>query len=396
MGTLNVAFYQKFLAELIILAAIMFVEIYTSYTDIRNHRIPNKFTLGLLFFGLSGQFFFLYLGHTTFDQIILRFFVGFILAYFLFMSGLWAPGDAKLFWACAVALPPTTFSAATTAASVNFPVWALALNALLLTGLVVLVSLIFFPRQTIPSYNGMGPMRLLRRGLELVGTTGLTLGVAILAFTGQLNLIEIIVINLFLYRAIDHFVPRDLRALLVVPGIGVLAFLGGSLSAMGDYGLIWSITWFAESGYIFLRHKYASFFVEVYHIASLQEGLTPREFIYRVQAEKGGSIKYMRTGSLEKYGEALCEPGKPLSRPQAGLLRSLSKSGAFGDFNDEVVMAKDIPYAPFLLVATCVTVFSSGNIVVFVAQRWKPMFPVTAKVLDSLQPVVAKLLNPLI
>lgn len=359
----------RFFAEWFMLAVAMFVGLYTSYTDIRDHRIPNRFTLGLVAFGLAGQLFFFTEGHTTLNQILIQFFGAFILGFALFACGLWAAGDAKLFWASAVALPPTLF-AMTAPSSWNYPVWSLAFNALLLSGVFIFFSLLFSHHPDIPRYTGMGPMRLFRRGWELVGLTGVTLGFSLLLLENGLDFVEALLLNLLLYRVFDHFAPLPYRLPLVLPGLGVLAFMSGSAESLGDYFLLWSITWLAESGYVFLRHRYARVLVQWCPISILQEGFTPRESIFRLSTGEGGGMRYLRTFSDTADGESLCKVGHSLTRAQAGTLRNLGRKGAFQEIGDEIIVAKNIPYAPFLLLAVCLTVFSSGNGVLFASRQW--------------------------
>ncbi len=44
-----------FLVELVMLSAVLTVGLYTSYTDLKIRRVPNRYTFALLAIGLAGQ-----------------------------------------------------------------------------------------------------------------------------------------------------------------------------------------------------------------------------------------------------------------------------------------------------------------------------------------------------
>ena len=131
-------FSRVFLLELTMACAIAISGCYTTYTDIHFRQIPNGASWGLVAVGLIGQGLFYVWGAVELNQAALVFLVGFAVSYVLYIYGFWAAGDAKLFWAFVLVLPPTLFPS-TSLSSFNAPIWALLLNALVLTCLVLLV-----------------------------------------------------------------------------------------------------------------------------------------------------------------------------------------------------------------------------------------------------------------
>ncbi|MYB71703.1 MAG: hypothetical protein F4X75_24790, partial [Gemmatimonadetes bacterium] len=128
---------RVFLLELTMIGALTLCGCYATYTDIHFRHIPNWASWGLVVVGLIGQGLFYVWGAVELAQVGLVFLVGFAVSYVLYIYGFWAPGDAKLFWAFVLVLPPTLFPSISLS-SFNAPLWALLLNALVLTCLVLL------------------------------------------------------------------------------------------------------------------------------------------------------------------------------------------------------------------------------------------------------------------
>ena len=96
-----------FLIELFMLSALLTVGFYTSYTDFKQWLVPNIYTIGLLLVGIVGQLGMVYLDVTVLSRAAALLLTALALAVGLTFFEFWGPGDAKLFWAAAVALPPT-------------------------------------------------------------------------------------------------------------------------------------------------------------------------------------------------------------------------------------------------------------------------------------------------
>ena len=89
------------------LASLLAVGFYTSYTDLKARWVPNRYTLTLLGIGLVGQTVMIALDVTTFGRVAALLGIGLAIAVGLTRFRFWAMGDAKLFWAAVAALPPS-------------------------------------------------------------------------------------------------------------------------------------------------------------------------------------------------------------------------------------------------------------------------------------------------
>ncbi|MCD6505926.1 hypothetical protein J7M22_04795, partial [Candidatus Poribacteria bacterium] len=83
--------------------------LYASITDLKERRIRNFCSLGLLYCGFILQVIFWLQGWIPFSYLISVTLGGAVLAYLSYIFNFFAPGDAKLFWAVCVALPPLLF-----------------------------------------------------------------------------------------------------------------------------------------------------------------------------------------------------------------------------------------------------------------------------------------------
>ncbi|MCD6507146.1 prepilin peptidase, partial [Candidatus Poribacteria bacterium] len=83
--------------------------LYASITDLKERRIRNFCSLGLLYCGFILQVIFWLQGWIPLFYLISVTLGGAVLAYLSYIFNFFAPGDAKLFWAVCVALPPLLF-----------------------------------------------------------------------------------------------------------------------------------------------------------------------------------------------------------------------------------------------------------------------------------------------
>ena len=203
---------------------IMIAGCYATYMDIRFRRIPNIVTWGLWSIGLVSQLGFWLLSRTELVSIATIVATGLGISYLLYIYGLWAPGDAKLFWAIAIALPPTLFyeqfyEHEVSFFSLNTPIWSLLVNAIVLSFVFLVFFLLIQKNRSIrnPSKETYTLHYWLYSGFELIGLNGLVLGIASLFLGRTLTFLEAAVAVIALYLLTDRF-----------PHSGIPTFLGSS------------------------------------------------------------------------------------------------------------------------------------------------------------------------
>lgn len=280
-------FGRVFLLELVMACAITICGCYTTYTDIHFRHIPHWASWGLLAVGLIGQGLFWIWGAVELDQAGIVLLVGFVVGYVLYIYGFWAPGDAKLFWAFVLVLPPTFFPS-TSLSSFDAPIWALLLNALVLTCFVLLALWAVLRRGRSAEVEGdWGPSQWLYLGLELAGLIGLVLGFGSFLLAETMTFVEVVVAILVLYLLVDHFVPRSYRLTLALPGL----ILGGYTALQSGewliYLVLWVLAWGVFSLYSIIRHLVPRHFVQAIPIQALRAGMVPQVAIYAADTGTG-------------------------------------------------------------------------------------------------------------
>lgn len=366
-------FGRVFLLELIMACAITICGCYTTYTDIHFRHIPHWASWGLLAVGLIGQGLFWIWGAVELDQAGIVLLVGFAVGYILYIYGFWAPGDAKLFWAFVLVLPPTFFPS-TSLSSFNAPIWALLLNSLVLTCFVLLALWAVLRRGRSADIEGdWSPSQWLSLGLELAGLIGLVLGFGSFLLAETMTFVEVVVAILVLYLLVDHFVPRSYRLTLALPGL----ILGGYTALQSGewliYLVLWVLAWGVFSLYSIIRHLVPRHFVQAIPIQALRAGMVPQVAIYA--ADTDGAKEYRCGAEVGPEQDVLCYPGRPLTKGQVRTLHAKSASGAFAPFGHELAVELAVPFAPIIAIAGVLTLVLGGSLIRPLIQLFSPWLP---------------------
>ena len=362
-------FSRLFLLELMMACAIALCGCYATYTDIHFRHIPNGASWGLLAVGIGSQGLFWLWGAVELNQAGLVFLVGFAVSYVLYIYGFWAPGDAKLFWAFVLVLPPSLFRS-TSLASFNAPIWALLLNALVLTCVVLLVLWTVLRRgRPAEAEAAWDAAQWVYLGLEVAGLIGLVLGVGALLLAETMTFVEVVVAVLVLYLLVDRFVPRSARLTVALPGL----ILGGYTAlASGDWPIyltLWVVSWGVFFLYHIIRHLAPRFFVQALPIQALREGMVPHRAIYAADSA------YRCGAEVGHEQDVLCYAGRPLTKGQVRTLHEKSARGSFASFGSELEVELAVPFAPIIAVAGVLTVILGGSVIqplILLFSSWLP------------------------
>ena len=360
---------RVFSLELVMACAIAISGCYTTYTDIHFRHISNWASWGLLAVGIVSQGLFWLWGAVELEQVGTVFLVGFAVSYLLYIYGFWAPGDAKLFWAFVLVLPPTFFSS-TSLSSLNAPIWALLLNALVLTCFVLLALwAVLRPSGSAEAKVGLDASQWLYLGLELAGLIGLVLGLGTFLRAEAMTFVEVVVAVLVLYLLVDHFVPRSYRLTLVLPGL----ILGGyTVLESGEWPIyltLWVVSWGVFLLYHIIQRLAPRSFLQAMPIQALREGMVPRLVIYAEESE------YRCGAEVGQGQDVLCYAGRPLTKGQVRTLHEKSAGGSFAPFGNELKVELAVPFAPIIAVAGVLTVALGGSLIqplILLLSPWLP------------------------
>lgn len=371
MEALLTDFGRVFALELLMACALTMAGCYTTYTDIHFRHIPNWASWGLLAVGLISQGLFWLWGAVALDQVGTVFLVGFAVSYLLYIYGFWAAGDAKLFWAFVLVLPPTLFPS-TSLSSVNAPIWALLLNSLVLTCFVLLVLwAVLRPGRSAEAEAGWDASHGLYLGLELAGLVGLVLGFGTFLLGEPMTFVEVVVAVLVLYLLVDRFVPRRFRLTWALPGLILGGYTASASQVWLIYLVLWGLCWGVFFLYTIIRRMAPRSFVQALPIRALRPGMVPRLAIYA--ADRAGEYRCGTQGGPEQ--DVLCYAGRPLTKGQVRTLHEKSAHDSFASFGQALAVELAIPFAPIIAVAGVLTVVLGGSLIQPLIQLFSPWLP---------------------
>ena len=335
-----------FLVETAMLASLLTVGFYTSYTDLKARWVPNRYTLALLGIGLIGQTAMVALDVTTVGRVGALLGIGLAVAVGLTLFGFWAPGDAKLFWAAVAALPPSLCPSPEPLAMQAAP-FALILNSLLCY-LAVLLLVPLWRRE--PKEAGRsqaarpGGSQWLQAAWGLAGLLGLALAFAWLVLQRPLSYLEALAALVVGYRLLDRGLEDKNWSVILIPGIAALLYLSHATGAWQTYVLMLGAVWVLEVVYLQVRFQYGRALVRTVAAGGARAGDVPRHRLELATSD----------------GTVVCEAGKPLTQKQANRLRKLGNPGLQEESSIE--REQGFPFVPFIVAGSLLTAVFAGNL----------------------------------
>ena len=352
--------------EILLTTLILIVGVYASITDTRNRRISNSCTYGLALAGALSQALFVYLGLLTIPQYLWLIFGGLAIAVLLFTLGIWSPGDAKLFWAVAVALPPTVLAAARW----NYPPFVILVNTFIpyFCAMAIVILIRTSAQQKLQTLRSMlAPSFLLRYAFSLLAFGSIALWVN-RWLPIRLDYFGSIFLFILLYSLFDRFVKKRWQPYVLAPvALGSLLLVG---KALPNY-----LTLLAITGVLFLilRFFLASLgdhlFVREIAVQNLHKGHVPAHIIVRDQAgayrtHEVAFTSFVALAARPRETEVVMDMApQGLSSSQVSELQRLAAAGQFTGFGNKVKVQTTMPFAPLILIGVILTLVGRGPII---------------------------------
>lgn len=352
--------------ELFLLIAVFTISGYTAYTDTMSRKISNLCTYGLVLAGALSQAIFVYLGLLTLPQCLWLILGGLAIAFLLFTLGIWSPGDAKLFWAVSVALPPTLL----TEARWNYAPFIILVNTFIpyfcaVTAVILCHTSAQQKLQTLRSI--LAPGFLLRYALSL-----LAFGSVALLVTRwlpiRLDYFGSIFLFILLYSLFDRVVTKRWQPFVLAPIAFVSLILVGK--ALPNYLMLLAITGLL---FLVLRFFLASLgdylFVREIAVQDLRQGHVPAHIIVRdstgrYRPHEVAFTSFVALAARPRDTEVVMEMApQGLSASQVTELRQLADAGQFANFDNKVKVQTTMPFAPLILLGVILTASGRGLIV---------------------------------
>ncbi|MEW6754942.1 MAG: hypothetical protein AB1505_28760 [Candidatus Latescibacterota bacterium] len=351
--------------ELGMLCALMIAGLYVTYTDLRFRDIPPVAVWGLLGVGLLGQAAMWALGHTNPAHIALVAGGGLAIGYVFYLYGLWAPGDAKLFWAALVALPPT-LAPSWPLLSLRAAPWALLINSLV-PHFLLLVAAVAWPRRRAgdgstaePGLGARAPVTA--AGLLCGGLAGLVLGGGLLVLGRGLAFPSAAIGVLVGYLAVERLVPTAHWPLVYLPGLAVGIYAAAAPDSLLPALTLCAVTWAVVVAAGLIKARFTSALVQWLPVEALQEGMVPAVAVCAAPASQSPFGSFICAASVSARRYALCRPGQALTAEQVDRLRDAAARGSLEGFGSRLAVETPLPFAPFLVLGGVVTVLLSGHL----------------------------------
>ena len=327
--------------ELVMLSALLTAGICVAWTDLRFQRVPNRYTLTLLGIGVTGQVAMVGLGVGGWNQVAGVLLLGLGIAFLLTLTGVWSPGDAKMYWAVVLALPPSLCPVGKWV-SLETPPAALIANALV-AYIAVLLAVVAWRRRQSTAVNG-NRAPWLQAAAGLGGLLGLALSFAQLVLNRPLSYLEALAFLVVGYRLLEWGLKPERRPVVVIPGLAALALLAVSTGGWSDYALVWGATWLVELAFQQVRHG------------------SGRAFGYEVpvgRVQPGAVLRHRLVLAGDDGAEVIWEGGQSLDQERVNLVQ---KRAASGDLPPTVELARAMPFVPFLVAGGLATAAFGGHL----------------------------------
>ncbi len=375
---MNFSVFELLTHEKMVFLAIVSCGLYTSYTDFRYGKIANIYTAFLIGFGIISQVLFISEGNITWMHSCVTLFGGLGISFVMFYTGIWAAGDAKLFWGMSLLLPPSAFS--NTSETQFYPLILMVNIFLLFLVYVVLISLLkttFQQQRTLIAKSFTAqlkqfPQRLLRV-LSYVGVGGLAfyvpsrMGVELdLAIRITLFMAIIFAFN----KGVEKYIPQKYVTAFHVPFLLLALFLAiPSLIQLGTFIVfIFLIPWFL----IMFSAVIRSLFTEEIPVENLRPNMIPAERIVKIEEQEEQTVK----DRYVKIPAGFANPAQDnvivdvssegLTPLQIEQLHQLAAKGSLKEYENRLLIQKKIPFALMIVLGAVGTLLANGMVYSFV------------------------------
>ena len=361
--------FQLLTHEKMIFFAILSCGLYTGYTDFRYGKIANIYTLILIIFGVISQAFFVTAGEITWVHGCTTLFGGLGISFAMFYTGIWAAGDAKLFWGISLLMPPSAFSHTTE--TQFYPLILLVNIFLLFFVYITLKSIIKMPIRKQGTLISKSFIMQLKQFPKRILQAFSCVGVGGVAFyiPSQLGVDLDLAVGIALFMAIAFAFNKVVEKYIagkykiaVHTCVGILAiFLAiRSLTNLG----IFVVFIFFISFFILVFSSYVrSLFTKETALKNLKPNMIPAERIVRIQAQQG-------TDKYVKFPAGLANPAQDdvivdvssegLTDEQIAHLHRLAADGCLQEPESGLLIQEKIPFAFMIVIGALINLLAKG------------------------------------
>lgn len=351
-----------------------------TYTDIKFRKIRNIHVIFMVFIGIYAQAVYYYFDLVSYRAILTLVLGGAVFSFLFYYWGIWAPGDAKLCFACMLLLPPIG-SISTPVSTITYMPLVLLINifvpSLCLIIILVLVrtsvqqklralsSLLINNAQTLKDNALVIPFMLI-----VFAVTRQILNWALLPILQTLELpsylyyLVYLSFSLLIARKILDEIQQKIsnkhKVILVVSScliaLGLALFIPISVLLI-SFGFLLGIGIL----HTVLTSLLQTIFMDEVSVMDLQEHSIPAEQIAR--SEEDGVVAYTAISPQEQVKpENVVLPPTTTGVPRETLerVKQLCQEGEFEGFSNKIKVCRPLHFAPVICFGVILTLLCQG------------------------------------
>jgi preflagellin peptidase FlaK len=368
------------LIKIISLIIVVTACIYATYTDVRYRKISNKLTYSLISIAILINLIYLIIGEESIIIFTRNFIITLIASFIMYYTGLWSPGDSKLFLAVAILIPIDYFKYYLMP---SYPSLAILINSFI-PGFISLVLFILIKtslKQKLKSMKRTFNMKFL---LEFLLTYFIffSAGTVIINLLFRVtnivqNFFFIITVYILFFYVLDNYVPQKYHRLIysfffIVAIINIIVmFKVSEYISLKEYIFSFVISFFLFLIFRFFFLDLSKFvFIKEKNIKEVREGDVPVEMIFKSEdgyykSEIGYFSLISQIRKTSKNKEIIGHRPEGLSRNDIRLIKKVSLSGCFNTLK----IQKSIHFALFILIGVLISLLARGNFILFLLYR---------------------------
>ena len=356
---------------------------YATYTDLRERKIKNLCSYGLLYAGCLSQVISVLSGSRPLSGSLTTFLGGFLIVLALYWFGIFSAGDAKLVWGASLLMPAGVFAEAE--AFAQYTPTSLVIN-MFVPYCLILVAYLLIKTRTHQKWQAFTDIfrgedfrkQVFAMVFRLIFLLGLRQFVTLsLGWLGiELGGWHQLLLVLSLYFTLSYFVKkfglekvRNYVVCIVLIELMVLttpwtlsAWSAAYVPLLKIYLVYIAIFFFARH---FIQNLDSMVLDREIPISELKAGMVPAEQLVKVEGADGDVAYSKQAFALPNVLNSNIVLGTlpgGVSAAKAAELKQLAEAGKFADFDNKIRIQRSLRFAPVICLGVILTLLCRGPV----------------------------------
>ena len=368
------------------ISLLLFFCCYATYTDLRERKIKNFCSYGLIYAGILSQVISVFSGSSGLLNSIITVVGGFLIVLTLYWFGIFAAGDAKLVWGASLLMPVGLFSEAS--AFAQYTPTSLIIN-IFVPYCVILVMYLCLKTNVQQKWQAFMSIfqqedfrqQIFEMVFRLIFLLGLQVVVTLsLGWLGiELRLWHQLLVVFSLYFILSYYVKKVglerirnyvvsvvMIQLMIITTPWTLDAWSQAYAPLLKIYLFYLTVFFF--GRYFIENLDSMVLDREVNISDLKEGMVPAEQIVRIKGDDA-EVTYSKQGfalpNVLNSNIVLGTLPGGVSKEKAAELKQLSEDGKFEDFDNRIRIQRSLRFAPMICLGVILTILCRGPFFMF-------------------------------